>query len=410
MATCGPSNPGQNLKSFVERDGSLHTEKYQPVGPSVRGIRSNGAPSAQRQQQQFDQFAHTNPSQFFNGPNYPFDGPELFGPQFNGRSAVPTMPARQVSPSVGYANPARAQIAEADWAAEFQQLSLQDQRQRGQSHQSHFQSISRPEFQPHAQFQPQFVPQFAHQPFQPQYQPQHQHFPHQVSKPIASEEAFDAAFEEAELSFKRTHQRTRAFERQLTPEVEQTSEHERQGEDASDIANKIINTLHEKTPGQDDLSTKLQNSKFMNLMTKLSTNEIMLGEKDLLNASDNAKVEPFDLHQDVRPRPEEHIAHPQSSSNEIDNLETSHSGANDNQRTIIDDWAPQRPITQPLEQGSANKLPSLDDPETYLFKMKQNLDPRVFKKSEYTSSFLSAKEHALPSLEQQSWEENYDEW
>lgn len=405
MATCGPSNPAQNLKSFAERDSSLHTEKYQPVVPSVRGIRSNGAPSAQYQQQQFNQFAQSNPTQYFQDINNTFNGPNLFPPNFNSRSA-PNMPASQAPPSVGFANPARAQTAEADWAAQFQQLSLEDQRQRGQFHQSSYHHTSGPEFHQHVHFQPHFVPQIVHQQpqhFQHQLQNQHQH---QASKPIASEDAFNAAFAEAEMNFSRMQQRAQAVERQISPEVKEKSQDNRQGEDASEVASKIINSLHEKTPGQQDLSAKLQNSKFMNLMTKLSTNEIMLGEKDLLNASDNAKVEPFDLHQDVPFRPE-HSDTSQSQDAES-KQEAPTIGLNKVKESLSNDWAPQRPITRPL--APVDRLPTLDDPETYIFKMKQNLDPRLFKKSEYTSPFASAREHAMPSLQQQSWEEDYSEW
>lgn len=370
------------MKNYVRRDASLQREAVTAAEPKQAGFRDV---QRDRSVAQFEAFSSAEGrTDFRNDFVLETSVQRAFSP-----GAPHDVGYMACAPQKPLAHAMQRPAAEGDWTVEFQELSLRDGFMNEQQQtraipfgrREHFGQISHL-----AQYAPlgcmNRPGQFGQ--FGPQFGAQNGIF--QGDGCHSSDVALDAAFKDAEQSLQRLHQRDELKGERLS------SLAKGRGESASAVATSIINKVNERA--DPELATKVRGSKFMNLMGKLQSNEIKLDAHEFVDPVTNAALDPESLHH-------HHTSEDLSSTQ---------------------DWPPQRQTSIAIEREQPPEVAEepqrmyrfsrdLDDPETYLRKLRKNLDPRLFTKSPYLSPFFHAQElSSPPAVNLSAWEEKYQEW
>jgi len=181
--------------------------------------------------------------------------------------------------------------------------------------------------------------------------------------------------------------------------------HEKMGErddGANLIAEQIMQQVSDRSSPH--LMEKMKGSQFMTVLSKIRTNEVKLDSAQNMLVNENGSVDAYDVLADSS-----HDWPPQWQRSATASEQPPLSRGESQRQSAAQ---PSQSDNGALRGNTAyeNGIMGLDDPDTYLHKLRNNLDHRLFQKSPYTSSFKAAQELGPVPVSTEDWEEHYEEW
>ncbi|CAN6650541.1 peroxisome biogenesis protein 20 [Trichomonascus vanleenenianus] len=272
--SCGPVNPLQNLGKHVGETNSSQRERFVENNNNQAGFRSSGNVQNRAQlNNEFQAFQSGVTPQFqeFMPPSI-HQQPQHYQPQHH----HPQQPLGSTTSNV-------PQFASQNWASEFSKLSINSPNQSmasGPALQQPMMHNPMVRMNSMASSSP-VVSQYSTVPGLARQTEHHQQ--HHINAVQEAElRAFEDAFDQVEQSLAESSKP----EIQTQPRVEEAKMEESKqdvreaGDDLSNVAKTIINSLNDESTMSGRTSEKLKNSSFMNLMQKLSEKQAVVeGEK-----------------------------------------------------------------------------------------------------------------------------------